>query len=280
MFLIFLDMNENASILVCCHNKDYRRNDEGFLPIQVGKAISNVNLGIVGDDTGDNISSLNPNFCELTALYWLWKNGEKKKYVGLNHYRRYFDFTKKHTYGDSCNFISLDDIKKKKNILPSVEEIFDNYDIIMPTAIKFPYNLRTDYSLSHINEDYKILKTVIEDLKPDYLSSFIEVMEKGRSLRAFNMFITKWEIFDEYAQWLFDILFEVKKRIQLSPYPYQARIFGFMSERLLNVYVYHHNLKIKKVPVMMISDQSNHSVIRKQLKWMRNFFISKLFKIS
>lgn len=87
-----MDINKDLTVLVCCHKQDFFHQGPGFLPIQVGKAISNVDLGIQGDDTGDNISASNPNFCELTAQYWYWKNGNHTKYVGLNHYRRYFDF--------------------------------------------------------------------------------------------------------------------------------------------------------------------------------------------
>ncbi len=65
-------MESNATVLVCCHKKDFCHTGDGFLPIQVGKAISSVELGIQGDDTGDNISAKNPNFCVLTAQYWLW----------------------------------------------------------------------------------------------------------------------------------------------------------------------------------------------------------------
>ena len=47
------------------------------------------------------------------------------------------------------------------------------------------------------------------------------------------------------------ILFAVERRVKLSPYPDQARIFGYMSERLINVYCMRHNLKVKYVPVIM-----------------------------
>lgn len=66
-------MSQDTTVLVCCHKKDYWYDGPGFLPIQVGKALSNIDLGIQGDNTGDNISSKNPNYCELTAHYWYWK---------------------------------------------------------------------------------------------------------------------------------------------------------------------------------------------------------------
>ena len=79
-------------ILVCAHKPDRCLLHEPYMPIQVGKAISTVDLGFAGDDTGDNISDKNRSFCELTAHYWAWKNLGEADYVGLSHYRRYFDF--------------------------------------------------------------------------------------------------------------------------------------------------------------------------------------------
>ena len=75
-------------ILVCAHKKDRCLSHEPYLPIQVGKAISTVDLGFTSDDTGDNISDKNRSFCELTAHYWAWKNLGEADYVGLSHYRR------------------------------------------------------------------------------------------------------------------------------------------------------------------------------------------------
>lgn len=75
-----------TEIYIATH-KDYSFQQKK-IPIHVGKDLTDLNLGIIGDNTGDNISSLNPNFCELTALYWMWKNSSAD-YLGLIHYRRF-----------------------------------------------------------------------------------------------------------------------------------------------------------------------------------------------
>ena len=88
-----LDSNK-IKILVCCHKPCDLPQDDFFLPIHVGAAISDFDLGLQRDDQVcgqpcDNISKKNPNYCELTALYYIWKNTDDT-FVGLVHYRRYF----------------------------------------------------------------------------------------------------------------------------------------------------------------------------------------------
>ena len=78
----------NIKILVVTHKKYWMPKIEMYLPIQVG-LINKNDLGYLKDNTGDNISYKNPNYCELTAMYWAWKNIDVD-YIGICHYRRYF----------------------------------------------------------------------------------------------------------------------------------------------------------------------------------------------
>ena len=68
------------------------------------------------------------------------------------------------------------------------------------------------------------------------------------------MFITKWEYFDAYSEWLFDILFEVERRVPPIDDPVQSRIYGYMSERLINVFCEYHHLHVKHIPLIMPLD--------------------------
>ena len=105
----------DAMILVACHKPCEMYNKGIYTPIQVGKAISEYNLGIIGDDTGDNISQKNPSYCELTAQYWAWKNVDCR-YIGLCHYRRYFET------------VYTNDL---------LERIFSKYDVILPRPVYY-----------------------------------------------------------------------------------------------------------------------------------------------
>ncbi|MDE5839925.1 MAG: DUF4422 domain-containing protein, partial [Muribaculaceae bacterium] len=111
-----------------------------------------------------------------------------------------------------------------------------------------------------------ILENVIKEKYPEYWQSYYKIMYRNNKLSHCNMFIMKNELFQDYSAWLFDILFEVERRVYISKYTNQARIFGYMSEYLLNVYIYHHRLKAKKVPVTVVKDTSENKKTRKYIK--------------
>ena len=189
------------------------------------------------DDVGDNISDKNANYCELTAHYWIWKNS-KADIVGLCHYRRYF--TNKIFSNDLTNIPNADQI----------QSILDNgYDIILPyrpIARRKVKEIYCDYGFEH---DLDILRKIILEKYHDYIGAYDMLMDR-HSNYPYNMLICSKKHFNEYSKWLFDILFEVEKRTDLTGYTQQqARIYGFMSERLLEVWVLHNSLKIKHLRV-------------------------------
>lgn len=271
-------MKQDATILVCCHKDDYYYDGENYLPIQVGKELSNVDLGIQGDNNGDNISSKNPNYCELTAHYWYWKNCEHSKYVGLNHYRRYFDFNNSYDYRHSRT-VSKEQIIVSPPILPNLDEIFKSYDIILAKPIVYPYSLEHDYAYCHIVNDLRILRNVINEFSPEYNEAYNQIMIRNNKLSHYNMFISSSEIFNEYSEWCFKILFEVENRVKISAYYDQARIFGYMSERMLNIYVARHNLRVKYLPIIKVEDRPyTMSLCGHIVRNIRNQMVFRMFR--
>ena len=229
------------AIYIVTHKKYSMPELKGYKPIQVGAAL-NPDLGYLKDSEGDNISEKNPNYCELTALYYIWKNC-KDPVAGLVHYRRYF-CTKK-------------TLNPKKHLLSyrHAVQLLKEYDIILPYKMyRQGKTLREDYGDAHYISDYDVCREVISELYPDYCKAFDEVSAQ-KTLYQYNMLICKKEVFDSYCKWLFDILFEVERRVDISGYDaYNQRIFGFLSERLFNVWLAHENLKIKKYEVYNIED--------------------------
>lgn len=259
----------NIKIIVCAHKVTDIPSHKFFLPIQAGAAIHSHIKTFIPDDSGDNISAKNPNYCELTAHYWAWKNLKDVDIIGLNHYRRYFDFERKSTI-PYRHFTSVDDFLSHDYIFPDLEQVFSHYDIILPSTRNFPISIASEYALMHIVDDWRILKEVIGELSPEYIPAFEKTMEKSNQLSSYNMFIMRWQLFDEYSSWLFRILFEVEKRCKISAYPVQARIFGYMSERLINVFAEYKQLRIKHVPIIIPLDDFKPSMNASKweyLKW-------------
>lgn len=255
-------------IIVCAHKEAAIPQNEYFEEIQAGSALSDVRLPYLHDDIGKNISLKNKNYCELTCHYWAWKNFKDVDIIGLNHYRRYFDFEQESAFlSPDRKFVSATEYINKPYILPNLEHIFNKYDIILPTTRNYPYNMATQYAVFHIVDDWNVLKDIIKDLSPEYMPAFEKTMEQRNYSSNYNMFITKWKYFDEYSEWLFKILFEVEKRCKISEYPVQARIFGYMSERLINVYCEYKHLRIKYVPLIVPIDDFKSSMNPNFLKY-------------
>lgn len=210
-------------------SKDYQM-------IAVGKC--NREVYSCSDDSGESISEKNYSFCELTALYWIWKNRQENDIVGLVHYRRFFV---KHIWHVIDKRIPLDyrlySEKYSKKILRE-------YDFVVPQKIKFEMSVRDYYAKYHFEKDLVELRKVIEDISPEYLRSFDEVMS-AKEMFAYNMFISTKKEMDLYCEWVFAVLFELERRIDISSYnDTQKRIFGYISERLFNVYCMFHNKKM------------------------------------
>lgn len=247
-----MNSENNTKLLVCVHKAGTFLSDGQYMPVQVGKANSTTELNIQGDDTGENISRKNPYYCELTALYWAWKNLKPADYIGLCHYRRYFDFTPFH-YRERY-LIRAEQLGKSQR-LPDLKKLFRRYDIVLPVSMVFGESLREHYGKHHIGRDIDVLREVIEKLTPGYLDAFDSVMDRSNCLAGYNMFLSGWDTFNRYCEWLFPVLFELEKKIEVSDDPYQARIFGFLGERLLNVYCRHHRLRVKYYPIVLVDDR-------------------------
>jgi hypothetical protein len=248
-------MSEKIKILVCVHKECELPKDDIYLPIQVGKALSDIDLGIQGDDTGDNISEKNKSFCELTALYWAWKNIKMIypdiEYIGLCHYRRYLALDKWKTGRDGICTTEIPDMKDYKDILSLY---LRKYQIFFAKRKIYSYNLRIDYSFCHYSEDYRIIKEIVHELYPEYDTAFTTFFEHNNKISHYNIFVSSYSFFTEYCGWLFTILFEAERRINISNYnEYQKRVFAFFAERLLNVYVFYHKQKILYKPIFWIN---------------------------
>lgn len=230
---------KNIKIIIATHKKYTMPEDGIYLPVQAGSE-GREDLGYQPDNTGDNISSKNPFYCELTALYWAWKNLDSD-YIGLAHYRRHF--SKKRNFFKSSespvdNAISGEELDK----------LLEHTDIILPKKrYYFIENLYSHYKHTMYVEPLDETRKIIEEKYSNYLEEF-DKLKKRTSAHMFNMLIMKKEYLDEYCTWVFDILFELEKRIDVKQYDeFHSRFFGRVSELLLDVWIKTNDLKFKEV---------------------------------
>ena len=245
----------NIKIFICAHKDVSLPQHPYFLPIQAGAALHDPITGYQPDNEGDNISAKNPHLCELTCHYRARKNLKDVDIVGLNHYRRYFDFQKKWPqFSSDKRFIPTDKFLKRPFIFPNLEEMLQKYDIILPIARHWRVSNTQQYGEYHIAKDWEILRQIIKERSPQYMPAFEKTMDHSNKSVGYNMFITHWKHFNAYSEWLFDILFEVERRVPPIDDPIQSRIYGYMSERLINVFCKQYDFRIKYIPLIMPLD--------------------------
>lgn len=224
-------------IYIATHKKFNVPNLNGYCALQVG-AEGKEKYGYLRDNIGNHISGKNANYCELTGLYWIWKNTDDS-YKGLVHYRRYFGRNNlSNKISDICSYEYL------LNCLKSV-------DIVLPYVEYFKQNAKEEILLHCCTEEiFDKLRQIIETKYPDYIETYDRYFNENKA-SLFNMLFCKREIFDAYCEWLFSILFVLEKQVDLAKLnTYQQRLYGFLSERLLNVWVIKNKLVVKHLPVI------------------------------
>ncbi|XME02295.1 DUF4422 domain-containing protein [Lachnospiraceae bacterium C1.1] len=221
-----------------------------YIPIQVGRALHD-DLGYLPDNRGDNISEKNPYYSELTGIYWAWKNDREADIKGLCHYRRYLMNDQGHLWNEK---------EIRDTIGPDKP-----FDIISTKLIKLNYSYYDAFSVDHNAGDLDALAAVVKEKHPEDYAEYEAVVHGSRTYFG-NIFICPAEIFDEYASWLFDILFELEKRIDPSKYDgYEKRVYGFLSEVLLLVFIRRHDLRVKECKVAMMGEKKETAEMKDRI---------------
>ncbi len=258
------------AIYIAQHKQYWIPNEGQYKAIEVGSELRENNFLECRDNIGDNISKRNPIWCELTALYWMFKHDDDSDFIGLCHYRRYFAFNieqnklasmyirRRIRKGQDPSLpIEKACLEKKsiKNIIATdnIIEFLNDYNIVLPVPLQLKKTVREAYVEIHGEESLEETEKVIRSLYPDYWDAFSDIMN-GKQIYLLNMFVMSNMMYKRYATWLFDILFEVEKNIKIPEDTYHKRIIGFLAERLLNVWVKKNNLKIKEIPILFIHD--------------------------
>lgn len=175
------------------------------------------------DDAGDNISAKNKQFCELTALYWIWKHAGED-ILGLVHYRRHFLFP-----------------KNWKECMLS-----NQVDVILPVPLYVAPTVEENFKSRHDLSDWEFMMQYLKDNFPEDYQAACRFF-KGNLYAPCNMFVMKREVLDALCGWLFPILFKVAEYGGEKDNSYLNRYPGFISERLISLYFEINREKFKLV---------------------------------
>ena len=260
----------SVKIIIATHKKYQMPKDDMYLPLHVGAEGKNdadgnpLNFGYQKDNTGDNISCLNSSFCELTGLYWAWKNIDTD-YIGLVHYRRHFSLKNKKGF---------DNILTYKELLPYLRKT----KIFIPKKRKYYIEtLYNHYKHTHYSIQLDETRKIIAKKYPAYLKSYDSVLKHTYGY-MFNMMIMEKSLLNEYCTWLFDILFTLSQNLNMPELDaFQGRYYGRISEIIFNVWL---NKKLKyhelgKKEVMEIP-----YIYMEKINWFKKgsaFFKAKFF---
>lgn len=260
------NLDKKTRIFIAMHKDFITPTAKIFESVQCGCDLTDIRISCNHfDNYGENISYKNKNYCELTALYAMWKNKKTSDcdFVGLMHYRRYLypvnDFRenfnriflallqrlrcakflktrsgqlylgKKNTHRENIKF-AWSEIENFMN-----SELY-NYDLLVPYPDILPGSVYKNYCDCHRESDLQAMTESIKELFPNFLPYFKKAL-KSHKLYIGNLFVIRRDLFDKYMQLLFPILENTEKKITLPTDTYQARVFGFLAERLFSAFV-------------------------------------------
>ena len=246
------NIDKNIKIFVS-HRIDFdsiKIENDVFIPVRCGACFDKrKDTNIIGDNSGINISNKRESYCELTVQYWAWKNIDAD-YYGICHYRRYLSFNEKAAsdLNDWSNIV-LPNINSKiidQHFLNNIDYIknkVSSYDVVTMIPVdlrkvdrKSVYEqYQKDGVRLHIS-DIDIMLNIIDERYPEF-SDIAHSYMYGSVAYIGNIFIMKKEFFHNYCSWLFDILSEFEKRVDMSNYSMEAyRTPGHLGERLFGIY--------------------------------------------
>lgn len=228
----------SVRIFAMTHKQFEVPGDPVYIPLHVGHRNAGQDFGYMGDDTGDNISELNCYYAELSGVYWVWKNYRDADCVGICHYRRYLTSEAGYVFSEA-----------------QYERILQEYDIITTKRLELPGSYRNGFGAHHKVSTLDETGRVIKALYPEYYDTFATLVHQDKTYFG-NIMVAKKELYDEYCKWLFTIFFELQKRIDLTfEDDYHRRVFGFISEFLLYVWVTANHLKAYECRVAVIGEK-------------------------
>lgn len=171
------------------------------------------NSGFYFDDTGNNISYLNPVLGDLTGTYWIWKN-TNDEFVGTNQYRRFWN-------DDEIRNLELND---RTIYIPKIGSFGCN-------AIDQFINCHGTFGLELLTELWNTNPQFGEKLG---LDTFKQLFNIDYIFPA-HMFFCHRNLFNRICEVWFDIIFDLYRISfdRLARPDDNRRVLAFLSERIL-----------------------------------------------
>lgn len=208
-----------TTVLSVCHNADRRlrfhyENDPWVKDIQVGAGLTNIKLCDINDMTGDNISEKNPVYCELTGLYWMWKNlindNNKDEYFGIYHYRRVLD-------------IDEEDLKRCAA---------NSIDVVLPYPMIHVPDIREHHSRYTNEAEWELLLKAVEETAPDYMESYNAIFSQ-EYFYNYNMFLAKGRVVEELCEFMFPVFLRLEELCKTSGTVPAKRYIAYFGESMM-----------------------------------------------
>lgn len=267
-------MKKKIKIYACTHLHPVIFQNEFIKPLQLRKKVTGIELGYLSDDTGDNISSRGVSYGgSLPSIYWVWKNDNESDYVGICHWRRYFLIDEKHNFFQyKYDVPSKEELKKIRFEDNYLCHLFDKYDVILPKKLRTTTSYWKRYSKLMDERDLFALEKAINIVCPEYNPIFNKYFKNGNLLAQYNMLIAKKNVFDDFCEWIFPIIYKIDEmKDPVNNSLSEIRRIDYLSEQLFPLYfIKHKELKIKYLPLIQLNPTekrvSNFRYILSQIK--------------
>lgn len=230
-------------IVVAMHKPYAAPADGAYLPVHAGAA-GKERFGAQSDAQGESISQKNDVYCELTALYWAWKNTASDA-LGLMHYRRYLALPGRRGRG-------LD----RALTGGELSALLRDAPVLLPKKRHYVIETRESHYLhAHGAASLAALRRAMQSRCPQYLPAFDRDM-KRRSGHCFNLFVMRRPLADAYCAWLFDLLFAAEADMRQScPQEITPRLFGYLAERMLDCWLDVNGVPFRELPVVHLEGE-------------------------
>lgn len=254
-------------ILNITHGDNPYMDQPPFLPIAAGACRHDITTDA---DGVDNISAKNKWYGDFTSIYWAWKNLKDVDIIGTSHYRRYLADSDWLSIWENEYPLLWESFRTRKYQVWKLTRLLRKCDFVMLYALQLDRTVREQYIQYHpFPENIDYVTEALQMVHPESVDLWFQILEE-KSIQLGYLFISRWGRFEELCEWLYPVLVELEKRIDLSKYEgYQSRVIAFLYERLVPVFIRTKGYKIEQRSCYFIESSSTCTVKNYKKQYIR-----------